>query len=56
MQMRCPKKLLLSLVQASQRQRFGDPAHPSHHVRQGVGLASLKQLNTIAELLKEKEE
>jgi hypothetical protein len=46
----------MSLVRASQRQRFGDPAHPSPRARQGVGVASLKQLNTITESSKEREE
>jgi hypothetical protein len=55
-QMRYPKTILSSLVRASRRQRFGDPAHASPHARQGVGLAILKQLNTIAESSKEREE
>jgi hypothetical protein len=38
------------------RQRFGDPAHSSPCARQGVGLASLKQLNTTAETSQEREE
>jgi hypothetical protein len=55
-QMRCSETLLLSLVRASPRQWFGDPAHPSPRARQGVGPANLKQLNTIVESSKERKQ
>jgi hypothetical protein len=40
------------------RSRAGklDPAHPSPRAPHGVGLSSLKQLNTTIELSKEREE
>jgi hypothetical protein len=43
-------------VRASRQQQFRDPAHLSPRARQGVGPASLKQLNTTVELTKEREE